>query len=153
MDYLIYKGKNLPYRVSYLAFKAFEQEFRKPYGQMDESNPEAELEFYLPIEGGRLIKKYVFHHDKYSADVIIAFENLQGYLGPQRWYSVRWENGLPATEENVSEDYDYASAYAYQNGELTEYDVSEDKEKPEYPSGPSTGWVAIRTKYFMSSIS
>jgi YidC/Oxa1 family membrane protein insertase len=119
---------------------------------LDESNPTAELEFYLPIEGGRLIKKYVFHHDKYSADVIVAFENLQGYLGPQRWYSVKWENGLPATEENVSEDYDYARAYAYQNGEMTEYDVSEDKEKSKYPSGPSTGWIAIRTKYFLSSI-
>jgi YidC/Oxa1 family membrane protein insertase len=119
---------------------------------LDENNPTAEFEFYLPIENGRLIKKYIFHHNKYSADVIIGFENLQGYLGPQRWYSVRWENGLPATEENVREDYDYARAHAYQNGELTEYDASEDEEKPKYPSGPSTEWVAIRTKYFLTSI-
>lgn len=119
---------------------------------LDENNPTDTLEFYLPIENGRIVKKYVFYYNKYSADVIIKFEGLQSFLGPQRWYSVKWENGLSATEEDIREDYDYARAYAYQNGELTEFDVSEDKGKPESPPGPMTDWAAIRTKYFLTSI-
>ena len=119
---------------------------------LDENNPTAEIEFYLPIENGRILKKYIFHYNKYSADVIITFEGLQSFLGPQRWYSVRWINGLLATEENTREDYDYARAYAYQNGELTEFDVSEDKEKPKSPPGPMTNWTGVCTKYFLASI-
>lgn len=119
---------------------------------LDENNPVAELEFYLPIENGRIVKKYIFYYDKYSADVIVRFENLQSYIGPQRWYTLKWENGLGATEKNIKEDYDYARAYAYQNGELNEFDVSTDEKKPMFPSGTQTDWTAIRTKYFLASI-
>lgn len=119
---------------------------------LDENNPIAELEFYLPVENGRIVKKYIFYHDRYSADVIVRLENLQGYIGPQRWYSLKWENGLRATEEDNKEDNDYARAYAYQNGELNEFDVSADETKPEFPSGTQTDWAAIRTKYFLASI-
>lgn len=119
---------------------------------LDENNPVAELEFYLPVENGRIVKKYIFYYDKYSADVIVRLENLQSYIGPQRWYSLKWENGLRATEEDIKEDNDYARAYAYQNGELNEFDVSTDPKKPEFPSGTQTDWTAIRTKYFLASV-
>lgn len=120
--------------------------------KLDENAPARELEFYLPIQNGRVVKKYIFYNNKYSFDVIIRFEGLQDYVGPQRWYSVKWENGLPSTEENIAEDYDYARAYAYQNGELNEYDVSKGENKPKFLSGTRTDWTAIRNKYFLAAI-
>jgi len=119
---------------------------------LDENTLTREVEFYLPIENGRIVKKYIFYNDKYSFDVIIRFEGLQDYVGPQRWYSVKWENGLPSTEENIAEDYDYARAYSYQNGELNEYDVSKGENKPKFLSGTRTDWTAIRNKYFLAAI-
>ncbi len=115
-------------------------------------NPQASLEFYLPIDRGRIVKKMTFYHDQYAFDVNIRFENLQQYL-PQNQYYFGWRNGLSATEFNKTDDYTYATARIMQAGEMDYIEAtdSEDGELKEYYSG-TVDWVGLRNKYFLNAI-
>ena len=117
---------------------------------LDENNPTTELEFYLPIESGRIVKKYIFSHDKYSVDVLIGFENLDGFIA-KPWYTLKWENGLPSSEDNIQEDFDYARSYIHLGGELEDLDVSDGEDEKLEKSG-KIDWVGVRSKYFLSAI-
>ncbi len=117
---------------------------------LDGANPVGELEYFLPVAGGKIIKTYRFYFNQYSYDVFLTFENLQNFMG-KRAYSAIWKGGLAHTEENVKEDYSYARAYAYQNGELVTHSVSADEVEKIYPQGKKTDWTAIRTKYFVQA--
>jgi len=117
---------------------------------LDENHPQYELRFYLPIRDGRIIKKIHFYYDKYSYDVEISFESLQNYVINRRYFVI-WENGLPLTEENVKDDLNYYRAFAYMAEELESFDASEEKYDSEDFKG-RVDWVAVRTKYFLSSI-
>ena len=117
---------------------------------LDESNPFYQIEFYLPVKNGRIVKKMVFYYDKYSVDVIIKFEKLNDYV-LNREYFFSWENGLKSTEKNASEDYRYAKAYASMAGELEDLDVSKNKVEDK-PLNGRVDWTSIRTKYFLVSL-
>ena len=117
---------------------------------LDEGHPTQEIEFYLPIKNGRIIKKFVFYYDKYSMDVVIGFEKLQDYIINGRYF-LSWENGLQATEQNAKEDYTYARAYASLGGELEDLDISKNKTE-EKPLNGVVDWTAVRTKYFMIAL-
>ncbi len=118
--------------------------------ELNPENPTTTLAFSLPVKGGKIIKEYTFHHKQYSMEVAVKFEKLQNYMG-NRWYSLAWENGLLATEENAREDYDYARAYVSLGGELETLDLSEDDAETIEKSG-QIDWTAIRTKYFLAAI-
>lgn len=117
---------------------------------LDETNPSCEVVFYLPVENGRITKKTILYHNKYSVDVLITLENLQNYIINRRYF-LGWQNGLPSTEQDIEEDIRYSKAYAYLNGELESVDISDEEFKDESYNG-QVDWVAIRTKYFLTSI-
>jgi len=117
---------------------------------LNEKNPTAELEFYLPMANGRIVKRMRFYYDQYAADVIVYFENLRDYVINRRYF-FNWNNGLPSTEENVKEDFSYARAYAYMAGELEDLDVSKEKSEEKELNG-RVDWAAIRSKYFLAAI-
>ncbi len=117
---------------------------------LDENQPVYELVFYLPVRNGRVVKKVRFYYDKYSYDVAVSFENMQDYIINRRYF-VLWENGLPLTEENVKDDLNYYRAFAYMAEELESFDASDKKYVSEEFKG-RVDWVAVRTKYFLSSI-
>ena len=117
---------------------------------LDENNQTTEIEFYLPINNGRIVKRFIFDHNRYSADVLVGFENLNDFIG-SRWYTIKWENGLPATEENMSEDFEYFRAYTYLGGEVENLDVSDGENEKMEKSG-RVDWSALRSKYFLAAI-
>ncbi len=114
---------------------------------LNEENPTATIQFYLPVKDGRIVKTFTFYYDKYSATVAVHFEGLGRYIINRR-YEFSWKNGLPSTEENVNEDYSYARAFAYMAGELETMDASKDKEEIKELNG-RVDWAAVRTKYFL----
>jgi len=117
---------------------------------LDKKNPTADLEFYLPLGNGRIVKRMRFYYDQYAADVIVYFDNLRDYVINRRYF-FNWNNGLPSTEENVKEDFSYARAYAYMAGELEDLDVSKEKSEEKELNG-RVDWAAIRSKYFLAAI-
>jgi YidC/Oxa1 family membrane protein insertase len=67
-------------------------------------------------------------------------------------YEIGWQKGLPSNEINMVEDYTYSEAYAQMGGELEGYEIdSEEKSKPQ-PINGTVEWIAIRTKYFLTSL-
>lgn len=118
---------------------------------LNEDNPQRTIEFYLPLDDGRLVTQYTFYHDRYGFDISVKFENLEKFIG-YKWYSMNWENGMESTEENAYEDFTYSNANAYLDGELESLDVTDVEELEESPSGNKVDWVAVRTKYFVAAI-
>lgn len=131
-------------------YTLFYNEYQNKQIVLDEKNPVKEIEFYLPVKNGRIIKKMVFYYDEYSIDVILRFDSLQNYIMNRRYF-IGWENGLRSTEINVKEDYTYARAYASMAGDLEDLDVSKSKVEEKSLNG-RVDWTAIRTKYFLVSI-
>ena len=118
--------------------------------RLDENNPSEAVELYLPVQGGRIVKRYEFHYNRYMVDVSVRFVAMNQFVG-NRYYALEWENGLWPTEENRKEDFDYARAYAYMGEELVTLDVSDEESVREEKTG-TVDWTAIRTKYFLAAI-
>ncbi len=117
---------------------------------LDEDNPTAEVEFYFPVAGGKVVKKMIFYYDRYSVDVVVYFEGLQNYVINRR-YLLSWVDGLPPTEENIRDDLSFSRAYVYMAGELEDLDVGKVEEKQVDFNG-RVNWTAIRNKYFLASL-
>ena len=117
--------------------------------QLDQSTPEYKLQYYLPVNNGRIIKTYHFYRDKYSFDVTLEFENLQNYIINRRVF-VGWENGIPPTEENIKDDLNYSRAYAFLADDIENIDASDKYAEKEFNG--KIDWVAVRSKYFLASI-
>lgn len=110
------------------------------------------IEYTLKINDNELRKTYIFYGDAYHFDVIVYFSNPAEML-LNRQYQLGWKNGVPSTESYVSDDYTYNQAYVYMADDLESYSVSDEgKEEPVSLSGTAS-WLAIRTKYFIASIS
>ncbi len=116
---------------------------------LDKDHPETELKYYLPVDGGRIVKTVRLFNDKYAFDVNVEFENLQNYVINRRFF-VSWQRGLPTTEENVKDDLRYTKAFTYMAEELEDIDA-EDKYAEKDFNG-RVDWVAVRTKYFLAAI-
>lgn len=109
------------------------------------------IEYRLPVDDGALIKKYTFYKDVYHFDLDIYFENASSILLNGR-YQIGWKNGLPSTESYVSDDYTYSQAFVYMAEELESYEVKDEGEKERINLTGTAEWLAIRTKYFITSI-
>ena len=116
---------------------------------LSRDNPEYTMEFYLPIRGGRIVKTITFYYDRYSYDLTVRFEGLQGYVINRRYF-IAWDNGIPSSEKNVDDDLNYSRAYAFMADELFDVDASENYGEEDLNG--SVEWAAIRSKYFLVSL-
>ncbi len=115
-------------------------------------NESYKIRYYVDINGSRLEKTFIFFGDHYHFDVVVDFKNPTKILLNNK-YQFGWKNGLPSTESYVADDYNYNQAYVYMGDELENYSVSKEGNKePETLSGRAD-WIAVRTKYFLASIS
>ncbi len=110
------------------------------------------ITYSLKINDSELRKTYIFYDDVYHFDVKINFTNPDELL-LNRQYEFGWKNGLPSTESYESDDYSYNQIYAYMAEDLESYSVSDVGEKERVTLSGTADWLAIRTKYFMTSVS
>ncbi|MGD9898279.1 MAG: membrane protein insertase YidC, partial [Calditrichaceae bacterium] len=110
------------------------------------------ITYSVKINNSELTKTYIFYDDVYHFDVIINFTNPDELL-LNRQYEYGWKNGLPSTESYESDDYSYNQIYAYMAEDLESYDVTEAGEKERVTLTGTADWLAIRTKYFVTSVS
>ena len=116
---------------------------------LDENHPSVYLQFYLPVENGKIEKNITLYYDKYSFDVDVKLVDLNQYI-INRQFFLTWYNGLSTTEENVSDDNSYCRAYVHMADESENIDADDKREEKSF-SG-RVDWVATRTKYFLSAI-
>jgi YidC/Oxa1 family membrane protein insertase len=109
------------------------------------------LEFSIDVFPGKtIVKTLTFYPDSYLIDVSINMGNVaHNVFGGA--YSIGWYGGLVPSEENEKDDLFYFNSFVYQGGELVDLKVKEGESETTKFNG-ATEWVAVRTKYFITSI-
>jgi len=110
------------------------------------------ISYSVIINTDTLKKTFVIYGNKYHIDIIIEFSNPENTL-LNREYQIGWSNGIPSTESYISDDYTYNQAYAYMGDELENFDISDAKKVENQNISGTASWIAIRTKYFITSLS
>jgi YidC/Oxa1 family membrane protein insertase len=109
------------------------------------------IKYSLEIDNEILEKTLIFYDDIYHFDVIIKFSNPSKMILNRR-YEFGWQNGLPPTEPNFSDDYNYSQAYVYMGEELDGYQLSKPGKKEVVTYSGTADWLAVRTKYFITAL-
>jgi len=109
------------------------------------------LEFSIDVfPGKKIVKTLTFYPDSYLIDVSVNMSDVaHNVFGGA--YSVGWYGGLVPSEENEKDDLFYFNSFVYQGGELVDLKVKEGESETTRFNG-ATDWVAVRTKYFITSI-
>ena len=109
------------------------------------------LKFSIDVFPGKtIVKTLTFYPDSYLIDVSINMGNVaHNVFGGA--YSIGWYGGLVPSEENEKDDLVYFNSFVYQGGELVDLKIKEGESESISFNG-ATDWVAVRTKYFITSI-
>ena len=106
--------------------------------------------FFIDVGNQKKIEKSLtFYPDSYIIDINISLDGVadQVFAGA---YTFGWYGGLTTTEKNAKDDQIYFYSYVFQGGELVDLKVKSGESESMNLNG-STEWVAIRTKYFITS--
>ena len=114
-------------------------------------NNETTVTFKKTVDDKQITKTLTFYPDKYIINMSVDLSAIQPWVS-QGVSTVRWSGGLPLTEPNKNDELTYYEAMVFQ-GDETYYPKPKDPsqarlERMDYP----TDWVAIRTKYFISTL-
>ena len=121
-----------------------------PFKKLKDSE-EFKLKYVLDYKGTKITKEFVFLDESYHIDLDISFSDNSIMLNNQ--YQVNWLNGLPSTESYVEDDNEYSQAFVYMGDELEAFKVNDPGPTEVTTYSGKADWLAIRTKYFITSIS
>ncbi len=108
------------------------------------------LEYSLEVFKNKFIKKSLsFSPDNYTVKINLDFSEIKDLIYRDVRFS--WKGGLSTTEKDSLDDKTYFKVAVYQGEELEELKVKEGQNETKKLNG-STGWGAIRTKYFVSAL-
>ncbi len=101
---------------------------------------------YTFENGSKIEREYRFAPDNYAVGMTVRLISMtRGEVGES--YIVQWKSGLNNTERSLRDDMYYYQAYALQGKDLLKT-----KEKGTGLREGTTGWVAVRTKYFVMAL-
>ena len=106
--------------------------------------------FSTSYQGQSIKKVFTFYSDSYDIDIDIVFEEPSKFISRNQ-YSLMWSGGLPPTEKNVSNDFQFFEGFASLGGEHMGTKPKKGKISEDTQKG-STLWSAVKTKYFLSAI-
>jgi YidC/Oxa1 family membrane protein insertase len=106
--------------------------------------------FSTSYQGQSIKKVFTFYSDSYDIDIDIVFEDPSKFISRNQ-YSLIWSGGLPPTEKNVSNDFQFFEGFASLGGEHMGTKPKKGKISEDTQKG-STLWSAVKTKYFLSAI-
>ena len=108
------------------------------------------LTYSTRYQGQTIEKKLTFYPDSYNIDIDVLFKQPSKFISRNQ-YNLGWSGGLPPTEKNISNDYQFFEGFASLGGEHMGAKPKKGKLTEEGQKG-STLWSAIKTKYFISAI-
>ena len=108
------------------------------------------LTYSTRYQGQTIEKKLTFYPDSYNIDIDVLFNQPSKFISRNQ-YNLGWSGGLPPTEKNISNDYQFFEGFASLGGEHMGAKPKKGKLTEESQKG-STLWSAIKTKYFISAI-
>jgi len=108
------------------------------------------LEYSLEVFENKFMKKSLsFSPDNYTVEINLDFSDIKELIYRDVRFS--WKGGLSTTEKDSVDDKTYFKVAVYQGEELEELKIKEGQNETKKLNG-STGWGAIRTKYFVSAL-
>jgi len=95
--------------------------------------------------GGRIVKSYTIHPDRYAIDFSMTVDGIETF-GFERDYDLVWGITPPPTEKNIKDDYGYFKVVGMMDDfvDLASFDNGRMSEN--IPG--RTVWAGLRTKYF-----
>jgi YidC/Oxa1 family membrane protein insertase len=115
-------------------------------------NDSLSLKMVLNVDNkSRIIKTLTFYNDKYSFDAAYRFEGMESIISNFA-YQIIWESSIPYVEHNSIDESNFAKAFAFAGGELTEIDAKKLDEQAMDSLSGKVDWVAARNKYFAVAI-
>ncbi|HEY3295486.1 MAG TPA: membrane protein insertase YidC [bacterium] len=99
--------------------------------------------------GQQIRLTYIIRGDKYGFDLALRTEKLA--VPETGEFHVLWKGGVPVTEPDPARDIQYAGAYAKVGDEVVTVKAGKDPKK-EFTQTGSTGFVAVRSKYFIAAV-
>ena len=112
------------------------------------SNDSLVLKMSLQENGSAVVKETVFYGDSYIIEHSFKTQNVGNI-------NVGWNAGIRPTEKNLSEELTFSTAYVAQNKDISDLTFTPqsltDAAETTALSG-TTDWVAIRNKYFITSL-
>ena len=108
------------------------------------------LTYSTRYQGQTIEKKLTFYPDSYNIDIDVLFNQPSKFISRNQ-YNLGWSGGLPPTEKNISNDYQFFEGFASLGGEHMGAKPKKGKLTEESQKGSSL-WSAIKTKYFISAI-
>lgn len=109
------------------------------------------ITYTLDYNGTIITKEFIFNKDVYHIDLKVGFSNPKNLLNSN--YQINWLNGLPPTESYIEDDSEYSHAFVYMADELESFNIDEEGLSEMTTYSGQADWVAVRTKYFITSIS
>ncbi|MGB3094014.1 MAG: membrane protein insertase YidC [Candidatus Zixiibacteriota bacterium] len=148
---------NLSFPDSNISLETFNFRVDREKVTLGRGAPSGSVTFTLTTQSGiEITKRYTFFSQRYDFELEFEIRG-SGQLDFGRKYLLGWASGLNSTEKNRKDDLGYFSAYSMMGTELSEVkkfhqpEGSEIGLLQEIASG-QTGWVAIRTKYFVAAL-
>jgi YidC/Oxa1 family membrane protein insertase len=114
-------------------------------------NEEYKVVYFLDYDGTEIRKEFVFYSSDYHIDLKVSFSNSSLLLNNN--YQINWINGLPSTESYIEDDSNYGQAFAYMAGDVVDFTIDDPGRTELLTLSGKADWLAVRTKYFISSIS
>ena len=108
------------------------------------------LTFTTDYQGQTLKKVFTFYPNTYNIDIDVIFDNPSKFISRNQ-YSLSWSGGLPPTEKNISNDFQFFEGFASLGGEHMGTKPKKGKVSEDTQKG-TTLWSAIKTKYFIAAI-
>lgn len=106
------------------------------------------LVFERELTPGKFLRKtFQFSGDSYVAGLKVEIDDARNLVDGYH-YTLRWHSGLASTEKNINDEMSDAKAYAYINGEVSDFDVKDKPEDRKEEKDRDISWAAVRTKYF-----
>lgn len=119
---------------------------------LDETHPTQSINMILRLQDGKRVEKeFTFRLGQYSFDLRVLLEGFAGTV-PTREYELVWRPGLGSTEVDVKEDMAKMAACALLGDGVAKYDIGRKEQTLDRREDGTTGWGAIRTKYFLMAM-
>ncbi len=96
-------------------------------------------------EGGRIVKSYTIHPDRYGIDFAMTVDGIESF-GFERDYDLVWGITPPPTEKNIKDDYGYFKVVGMMDDFVKLSSFDDGKMSENIPG--RTVWAGLRTKYF-----
>ncbi|MEE8437025.1 MAG: membrane protein insertase YidC [Candidatus Neomarinimicrobiota bacterium] len=122
-----------------------------PVQNIDAGRTSKTIIFSTVFKGKTITKSLTFHPQSYSIDLELNLDQVRNSVSQAR-YSLSWDGGLPTTEKNHKDEYNYFKGSANLGGGLLKPKRLKNGQPVTAEQSGQTNWVSVQNKYFISAI-